>query len=110
MVMKKMQSGGRRLFEMDMNKCTCHQIQLAWGEARKIGQAGKDIATLEKFVIFVIDNASILSSLKIYQCVNELESLNLVVGNETRWEGDYRFIERESSFIDELNYSNERYA
>lgn len=91
---EKMQCGGRKLFDLDMNKCNCHLLQLVWEAARITGQCGRDITALEKFVLFVIDNATLNESLKNYQCVNQLEDLNMVVGNETRWEGDYRCVER----------------
>jgi hypothetical protein len=92
---EKMQSAGRKLYDLDMVKCNCHQIQLIWLEARSKGTISRDLAAMENLVKYVIDNVNINKALQIYQATNELECLNLVISNETRqWSGDYRFINR----------------
>ena len=91
----KMQGPGKLMFdEADMSRCTCHQIQLIWRSARSKGIVSQDLGALEGAIKFVLDNVNVFRSFKIHQLVNGLEDLNLVLANDTRWEGDYRCVER----------------
>lgn len=105
----KMQAAGKALLEDDcddMQRCMCHQLQLVWRDVRSSGTCGKDLEALEGVVQFVQSNLTISDALKIYQVANDIEELTVVLGNDTRWEGDLLCLRRAIAMRDSLAQLN----
>ncbi len=85
-----------------MAKCQCHVIGRVYTDMEALAADYlADYTAMAQLCSFITMNSTVLTSLHRHQIMNDLTDLNIVLANETRWEGRdaaiKRFIELEES-------------
>lgn len=99
-----MQAAGAIMFnDGDQSHCQNHGLNSVYKDLRDLDIAfSRDASALFHMISFVVGNSTINASLRIYQFTNELCALQLVMANDTRWDGELRAIERALELKDSL--------
>lgn len=99
----KGQSGGKNIWGDDMEKCQNHKLKKFY----EVGEEGsveylRDFRAMESFVHTLNSEGNLNSELKRHQNVEGLHELSMLLFNETRWEGRFRFFERALTLGDQF--------
>jgi hypothetical protein len=91
-----MQAAGAIIFgDDDQSYCQNHGLNSVYKDLRALDIAfSRDVSCLFIMISFVVGNTTIYASLRVHQFTNELCALQLVLANDTRWDGELRAIER----------------
>jgi hypothetical protein len=99
-----MQAAGAIMFnDGDQSLCQNHGLNSVYKDLRALDIAfSRDASALFYMISFVVGNSTINASLRIHQFTNEFCALQLVMANDTRWDGELRAIERALELKDSL--------